>query len=132
MKSVLTKVKTLFSILIMIGFSFNASSDTSDELSVAPSDDKVWNTLEIFCSYLNQEVELIMDDYNDRRNANNDINKKIKDKTKTDEEKESFYVSEEADILIKEFEKNLEYRNRTIMPLLESRANIYNAFCKEG
>ena len=57
-----------------------------------------------------------MNDYNDRRNANNDIKKKIKDKTKTDEEKESFYVSEEADKLIKEFEKNLEYRNRTIIP----------------
>ena len=137
MKSVLIKMKTLskfmFFTSIVLNLSFNAYSDTSNEPLFAPSDGRVWNTDEIFCSEFRDEVEIVMFDFNNQKSSNRKINEEIKRKSELTDEflDEDFFKSKEYKKLIKKWKETDDYIKVTLIPMLESRATIYNAFCKD-
>ena len=123
-------MKKLLTLLTLICISFNANSNADYEIV----EELIEVPIEVtFCREFRDEIELVMLDFNSKKFANNDIHEEIKRKSELKDEflDEDFLKTKEYKKLIKKWKENDDYIRGTLIPMLETRANIYNGFCKD-
>ena len=129
-------MKTLLVLLLLIpSLSWGETKFVLPELSDEQKEllfrdktrDKTFNeTREEFCVDFGKYMQLIMSDYNNRRQAQKDINKRIEEGNSIDE---NFGNTKEYKNLMKKFKEHHEYIHNNSSKALEINSRIWKNLC---
>ncbi len=115
-------MKLIISILILLSISFNVYSDTESPTWKPP-----WDTRQIFCIYIDEEFRLDMYEYNNLKIEIMGLNELIDNKVSV--EGDDYYETREYKNLMLKIERLNETRFKTLLPRIETYANIEDGLC---